>query len=350
MISNPLFRFFPWQEAQASAWLGRRERFAHAWLLHGLPGTGKRTFARAAAASLLCEQPQQGLACGQCSACQWVAAGNHPDLRLIRPDAMILEEGSAESIDEDSVATTKKAPSREIRIEQLRELSHWFNTATHRGGWRVAVLYPAQAMNHVTANALLKVLEEPPEHTVFLMVSDAPDRLLPTLVSRCRRLPLTAPDPDTALAWLTTQGVEQADQWLALAGGAPLLAQSLAASGNTPCPAWIQTAVSRLKANPPGAISELADQLEKEPAIYWLDMLQRLTTDLVFAKAGLPLRYFIGAQKEITQVASLAEAHNLAEVARWFSQQKAVAGHPLNARLFVQTALERLALACRPAR
>jgi DNA polymerase-3 subunit delta' len=79
-------------------------------------------------------------------------------------------------------------------------------------------------------------------------------------------------------------------------------------------------------------------------------MLQRLTTDLVFAKAGLPLRYFIGAQKEITQVARLAEAHNLAEVARWFSQQKAVAGHPLNARLFVQTALERLALACRPTR
>src|SRR3546814_5345475 len=86
-------------------------------------------------------------------------------------------------------------------------------------------------MNAITANALLKVLEEPPAHTVFLMVADAPDRLLPTLVSRCRRLPLPVPDTAQSLAWLNEQGVERAELWLAAAGGAPLLAQQLALTG-----------------------------------------------------------------------------------------------------------------------
>ena len=113
-------------------------------------------------------------------------------------------------------------------------MESWFNTATHRGGWRVALLYPAHALNVVSANALLKVLEEPPPHTVFLLVADAPDRLLPTLVSRCRRLP--APDADTALQWLREQNVEPAREWLAAGGNAPLAALRLAQSGEAACP------------------------------------------------------------------------------------------------------------------
>src|SRR5690606_8647278 len=136
---SALPEFLPWQRELAQQWLNQRERFAHAWLLHGLPGIGKKQFALAAAASLLCEQPVNGLACGTCPACLWVAGGNHPDLRRIRPDAVAQEEGV--TVDEDAaVSTVKKTPSRDIRVEQLRALGSWFNTATHRGGWRVAVL------------------------------------------------------------------------------------------------------------------------------------------------------------------------------------------------------------------
>ena len=216
-------QFLPWQLETARNWLGNRERFAHAWLVHGLAGIGKLDFAVAAAASLLCETPQDGLACGHCAACAWFASGNHPDLRRIRPEAIAVEEGAeaaeqAEDAEPVAGSASKRAPSKEIRIDQIRALESWFNTATHRGGWRVALLYPAHALNVVSANALLKVLEEPPPHTVFLLVADAPDRLLPTLVSRCRRLP-PAPDADTALQWLREQNVEPAREWLA-AGGA----------------------------------------------------------------------------------------------------------------------------------
>ena len=85
-------QFLPWQLETARNWLGNRERFAHAWLVHGLAGIGKLDFAVAAAASLLCETPQDGLACGHCAACAWFASGNHPDLRRIRPEAIAVEE------------------------------------------------------------------------------------------------------------------------------------------------------------------------------------------------------------------------------------------------------------------
>ncbi|HWK70360.1 MAG TPA: DNA polymerase III subunit delta' [Burkholderiaceae bacterium] len=348
---NDLAQFLPWQRDFASRWLSRRERFAHAWLIHGLPGIGKRQFALAAAGSLLCESPDHGLACGHCSACLWLASGNHPDLRRIRPDALALEEGAAGGEDdgETSAAPAKKAPSKDIRVDQLRALGPWFNTATHRGGWRVAVLYPARAMNPITANALLKVLEEPPEHTVFLMVADAPDRLLPTLVSRCRRLPLPVPDAAQSLAWLKGQDVHDAEQWLAAAGGAPLLARQLAQSGARPCPQWLEDLMSLLADARQPDIGPLADQLEKQPPEAWIDALQRLLLDLMLAGADAPLRYFPSLDKTIRRVALRASPAALAETGRWLAQQRAVAGHPLNAKLFVHSAMQRVALACSPA-
>jgi DNA polymerase-3 subunit delta' len=338
--------FLPWQLPAAQAWLASRERFSHAWLIHGLAGTGKRQFALAGAASLLCEAPRNGLACGHCAACLWVAAGNHPDLRRIRPDAVAVEEGG--EAEEEAAAATKAAPSRDIRVDQLRALNSWFNTATHRGGWRVAVLYPAQALNAISANALLKVLEEPPQHTVFLLVADAPDRLLPTLVSRCRRLPLAIPARDEALAWLAGQGVAQAEPWLAAAGGAPLAALDLARSRGAACPEWLGRLLSALAQGKAPDIGALADELEKEAPAVWLDALQRLFLDLLLAASSAPLRYFPQAERDIRRAAGHAGLASLGETGRWLGQQRALAGHPLNARLFVHAVLQRVAQACAP--
>ena len=341
--------FLPWQRELAVQWLDHHERFAHAWLLHGLPGIGKRQFALAAAASLLCESRRQGLACGQCGACHWVAGGNHPDLRILRPDSVAIEEG-AETIDEtgSGSSASRKTQSRDIRIDQLRALGSWFNTATHRAGWRVAVLYPAEALNVVSANALLKLLEEPPEHTVFLVVADAVDRLLPTLVSRCRRLPLAAPPRAESLKWLDAQGLPGGEPWLAAAGGAPLLAWQLAQHGGAPCPEWLDQLLSALAAAQSPQLGGLADSLEGQPAGEWISVLQRVFFDLSLAAAGMPVRYFPGLAAQTTSIVARVSRESLADTCQWLNQQRAIASHPLNAKLFVHSALQRVVLACAP--
>lgn len=345
--------FLPWQRETAQRWLAARERFAHAWLIHGVAGIGKVDFAAAAAASLLCESPVDHLACGHCPACAWVASGNHPDLRRIRPEAVAVQEGAATAeggADDQGAAgetaSVKRAPSKDIRIDQIRSLESWFNTATHRGGWRVAMLYPAQALNVISANALLKVLEEPPPKTVFLLVADAPDRLLPTLVSRCRRLPLPAPSSPESLQWLTAQGVTSAEDWLAAAGGAPLAALRLAHSGQQACPDWLSKLIAPLAKGQMPDIGTLSESLEKQAPVEWIDILQRLYADLMLAGAGAPVRYFPSLAQLVGQTAARADAVRVAEGARWLTQQRRLATHPLSPKLFAHATLQRVALSC----
>lgn len=339
--------FLPWQQEIGARWLHERNRLAHAWLIHGMAGIGKRSFALAAAAALLCEQQQGHGACGTCQACVWLASGNHPDFRRIRPEALALEEG--EEV-EEGASQARKTPSREIRVEQIRALSGWFNTATHRGGWRVAVIYPAQAMNHITANALLKVLEEPPPHTVFLLTTDAPDLLLPTIVSRCRRLPMSVPDTEQASTWLQKQGLADPGAWLAAAGGAPLRALQLSQANETPCPGWLQEFLTALAgqshANPDGSWMTTADVLERIDPAVWIDALQRTFVDLSLVAAGATPRYFPSQGHIMQQLAGQTTPSRLLAAVKWLTQQRAVAGHPLSPKLFVHSVLQGCARAC----
>lgn len=337
-------QFLPWQQELAAQWLGESERFAHAWLIHGLGGIGKRSFALAAAAALLCEQPRQAMACGACQACLWLASGNHPDFRRVRPEAVAVQEGE---VLEENGSQAKRQPSKEIRVEQMRALSGWFNTATHRGGWRVAVIYPAQAMNHITANALLKVLEEPPPRTVFLLTTDAPDLLLPTIVSRCRRLPLSVPPHQEAVGWLDEQNVADAADWLAAAGGAPLRARQLAQAGDTPCPGWLQGFLRELAQDAEGkAWVSTAEALEGTEASIWIDTLQRLFVDLSLVVVGAAPRYFPSQAGAMQRIADRSNPAMLAAAVKWLTEQRAVAGHPLSPKLFIQSVLQRCARAC----
>jgi DNA polymerase-3 subunit delta' len=350
-------QFYPWQVETARQWLGaqQRERFAHAWLIHGLAGIGKVEFARAAAAALLCEAPVEGLACGHCSACIWYGSGNHPDFRRIRPEAVALAEGQAEdSLDVDggdepaaeTKAAGKRAPSKEIRIEQIRSMESWVNTGTHRGGLRVVVLYPAEALNTISANGLLKVLEEPPPHTVFLLVSDAPDRLLPTLISRCRRLPLATPPADQALAWLEAQGTVNAPALLAAVGGAPVAARRRAEAELPARADWLDTLVQALARGTGPDVGALVENMEKIPPAEWIDTLQRFCIDLALAQSGLPARYFPALAEPMGRIATRAGRHSVSDMSRWLSRQRMIAGHPLNARLFAHDALLRISSAC----
>ena len=198
----------PWHRSLLEEWLSRRQqgRLAHALLLSGPAGSGKHRLAAALIQALLC-QSGQAQACGQCQGCHLAVAGTHPDLHVLTP-----EEGK-----------------RQVRIDQVRNLVEFAARTAQFGGYRVALIEPAEAMNRNAQNALLKTLEEPGQNTLLVLVSHQPSLLLPTVRSRCQQQALALPNADEARRWLAERiGDEQrALALLGQADGAPLRALEL---------------------------------------------------------------------------------------------------------------------------
>lgn len=319
---------FPWLQDPWVALLQRRTALPHALLLHGPSGLGKTALARAFAQSLLCENPgPKGLACGACPACGWFALGNHPDFRVVEPEAL-AEPPAAEG---EGTPKSAAAPSRQIKVDQVRELQGFLAVGTHRGGLRVILVRPAEAMNAATANALLKSLEEPPPGTLFLLVSSAPDRLLPTVRSRCQRVAVRAADADAALPWLAAQGVKDAEAKLRYAGRAPLAA--LEEDGLT---ARARETLTAALGRPGASALELADACQgvaPEVAVGWF---QRWVYDLVAASLGGAVRYNVRQESAVRAIARGLPRTALLRFERSLSGARAVALHPLNARLFLE--------------
>lgn len=319
-----------WEKLQA-----RRERLPHALLFSGQRGIGKFPLVHAFAAGLLCESPaEDGQACGACLACGWFAQGNHPDFRMVQPDAMAETEAEGEE--------GKKKASQQITIDQIRALDDFFNVGTHRSGLRVILIHPAEAMNRNTANALLKSLEEPTPGTLFLLVSNEPMRLLPTIRSRCQVVSVARPQADVAVAALQQAGIKEPDYWLALAGGAPWLAMELARSDQA---GWIDSLTGRLGMGAGGEALAAAAEIEallkeskgKLALRQVVEWALKWTVDLNLVRQGLPVRYFVGQRAKIEQLAGSAPVHALAAFYRKLLSWRREAEQPLNSRLFLET-------------
>lgn len=337
-----------WEELDA-----RYSRLPHAILFAGQPGSGASEFVLAFAAALLCEDQSTGQktarqerlqkACGQCQACSWLGEGNHPDFRLLQPDSMApTSEISAEKEGGDS----RKKASNQIKIEQIRFLEELMSVGTHRGGLRVILLQPAEAMNNNAANALLKMLEEPPDKTIFLLLSYQPARLLPTIISRCQRLALPLPPTERAQRYLEAAGVDNMDRWLALAGGVPLLAQELAQQGQS---SWIWQLFGHLADGPSAdafatALAiDSASRKHKQSASYTLQQtvlwLQKWLFDLTLRKSDLPVCYFVHEQSKLQELARQTSLVSLTRFYRRLVQAKGEIEQPLNTRLFLEDLL-----------
>lgn len=199
----------------------RAGRLAHAWLIAGPAGIGKATLAFRFARWLLAGLPEtSGETLDVPAASQTfrlVAAGSHPDL-------LTLERGKSES-------TGKRRT--EIVVDDARSVGSFLRLTPALSPWRVVVVDVADEMNPNAANALLKLLEEPPAKAVLLLVSHRPERLLPTLRSRCRRLTLRPLPEADVMAALAAADVPEADRALLarLAEGSPGRALALAGQG-----------------------------------------------------------------------------------------------------------------------
>ncbi|MFT7688035.1 MAG: DNA polymerase-3 subunit delta' [Candidatus Azotimanducaceae bacterium] len=203
-----LMKFTPWQES-ARVRISHQfntQKLPHAFLIEGPEGIGKLSFAVSLAQKFLCASDEGIEACGHCTPCNLVKAGTLSDLQLIQP------------ID-----------SKQIKIDQIRDIISWVNRTSQQGGLKIAIVNPAHQMNHRSMNALLKCLEEPTPNTLIMLLSSQAGKLLPTIRSRCQAEKFVIPERSQALAWLNgvSPDLENASLKLDIAGGIPLIAQTI---------------------------------------------------------------------------------------------------------------------------
>lgn len=313
----------PWIAAQRARLLAQR---GHAWLLQGPSGLGQYALGLELVRAWLCDAPTAQGACGQCTSCHAIAVRTHADLCVLMPEVQMMELGwpLSEKAQAD-IDDKKRKPSREIRVEAMRDTVEFAQRTSARGRGKAVLVYPAEQMNHITANALLKTLEEPPGDVRFVLASEAAHQLLPTIRSRCLGHTMAWPEEADMLQWLQQQGVAQnvASVFLRAAGGRPDDALALARSGRSP-QAWGALPQAMAK----GDATALGDWGPAQA----IDALQKLCHDLLASSVGAAPRYFAPADlpRALPTVGALTRwSRALANAAR-------TADHPFNTGLMLE--------------
>ncbi|MES2500528.1 MAG: DNA polymerase III subunit delta' [Pseudomonadota bacterium] len=317
---------YNWQQKQWQHIMQQRTSLPHALILRGNAGTGKHDFAIELSRSLLCRSPIDTHACNVCAGCNWFKEAHHPDFRLISPEDVDTSENASKK------KVTKKS---QISVEQIRQLVDYLSLSSHQvNHHRVILISPAETLNKASANALLKMLEEPPINTLFLLVTSQPQRLLVTIMSRCQIIDMPLPSNDEALSWLDQKGVSNAETLLSYAGGAPLTALQTSENNDAMINLINQlTLGSKLQ---PFASAPAFLALGMEQAI---DTLQKWVFDLMSYKLTGKSRYHV---RHINALQALCKSVNL-NVLMSFQQKlvdaKKTATHPLSNEMQLENML-----------
>ncbi len=311
-----------WIQQQLVSLLAQR---GHAWLIQGPSGLGQYDLAMAMSRVWLCENPSEQGACGTCGSCHAIDVRTHADLCVLMPETeMLARTWPLSEKAQGEIDDKKRKASKEIRVDAMRDAVEFSQRTSARGRGKAVVVFPAERMNNITANALLKTLEEPPGDVKFVLASEAAHQLLPTIRSRCLGHAMMWPDKAASLAWMEAQGVPpaQADVLLRASGGRPDDAVLLAQSGRD-ARTWglLPKAVAR------GDGSGFKDW--SPPQV--IDVLHKLCHDVLAVRVGASPRFF--------EAVDLPKACSQAALSRW-SKQLADASrtmeHPFNPGLMLE--------------
>jgi len=329
---------YGWQQTIWQKLTQSRQFHGHALLLKGKQGIGKYEFARHFAKALLCTAPTtEQKACGQCLSCGWFAQNGHPNFYQVMPEALSNNFGEHnEKEDNEEKAgsvTTKKSASQQISIEQIRKLTEFVYMTGHQNGYKIILIYPAETMNMASANALLKKLEEPPEHVLFILVTHQAQHLLPTIRSRCQQIAMPMPDVQTSVAWLKQHHVSDPEASLAAAGFSPLAALSFEQSDHaTQHEIFIQKIGSPQRLDPL-ALAEAMQTVSLPIVVNWL---QKWCYDLISYRTTGTHRYYLKQLPAIKALSGQMDVLECITFARDLNAKQKLSHHPLNPRLFLE--------------
>lgn len=326
----------PWQQGLwASLWRAHQnDTLAHALLISGPQGLGKLHFAVGLAKSLLCLATHttthnflESMPCNQCKSCRCFEANAHPNYRLLQPES----------------------PSHVISIDQIRKcitaLQHTVqHDKTSTKTYKIVLINPADTLQTAASHALLKTLEEPPTASLFILISEKPTGLMPTIRSRCQPLRLTPPPRETTPAWLqqyTHCDATHIDLALSLAGETPLQALKLIETDALVYYDMIWDTFSDLRVthkNP----SIVAEQWSQMPRELLFDYLLYFISTLIQYKAGVSLQQAHLKQRS-TILASLAEANSFPFLYRYLDSLQSIRRNITTQSLNLLLSLETLA-------
>lgn len=322
-----------WNETVWRRLVQLQKNLPHALLFHGRSGIGKLALAEQLAQLFLCETPlSEGKEpCETCPSCHWMRQGSHPDFMKLQPAALDENEPETESIERKN-----PAGGQSISVAQVRELTRFAQLSAHRGGLRIALIHPAEAMNAVAANALLKTLEEPPRNLLFILVIHHANRLLPTILSRCHRIRFTLPDPGLAHSWLIEQGIQEPAASLAQASGAPLLACQLAEPEYQQRRRGFLSGLIKMDEADTLRIAELHAKQPLPDVVHWL---QQWAHDLVSMRLARRVVYQVDYEQELRGMAGRANVFRLLDFQRRLLAARASVHHPLAPQMVLEDLL-----------
>ena len=330
---------YPWQSELLASLNELKNKLPNGILVYGPRGIGTFDAVHAFARNLLCQNPNpDGSACGHCHGCHMFDVNTHPDIRYVVSEAESLPR-ELPFTPPDNATDDRKNPYREILIYQTRALTDFLNLTSHEGGKRVVLVYPADMIRAEAAASLLKSLEEPPEETVFLLVTDEIDRVLPTIRSRCRLIRARVPTPDESIAWLESQGVTDARSKLIEAGGMPL-----SVCDQDPrfylAPELRDKILDVLSQGQNTNVAEVIDAVGRDVTLSAVALIfSRWAWDLAGVRQGAAPRYYPERKRQLQEVAETSSASGLYMWINSVRDVRRVASHPLNAKTVIEALL-----------
>ena len=316
-----MHQIYPWLK---DAWIAihNNAKLPHALIFKGKDGIGKHDFAMTFAKSYLCQSPLDNyLPCEICSSCHWFPE-SHPDFKHIAP---------VESEDDESYKR-KTIRKKNIVIDLIRELSEYLELSAHQEkGKRIVLIEPADALNQAASNALLKILEEPPENTLFILVTSQAQKLIATIRSRCQLLDFRGPSLEEAREFLTVEKITYDESLLSFTGGSPFNAIKELENQSE------RDVITQLLAQGHHIdVTKVNYGILTQGLDWTVNMIQKWTFDLLLSFHTQQSYYF---KKEEVRIHSQAKQLNLDALLTFtneLNELKKIASHPLNQELQLQ--------------